>query len=193
MKKIAIILLMTMMIFTLSGCGGKQNDAQADQAGTESQYADSLEVLSKIVEVYSEDELFAMYGGNQENAVMDAPGKFDISKTEELEFLYGLPSEQFSNIEDGATMVHLMNTNTFTGAAYRLKEGVDVNAFADSVKSCVLAKQWVCGQPDTLIMIDVDGRYVITAYGLAELMEVFKNNALSALDGAQVIMETPIV
>ena len=41
-------------------------------------------------------------------------------------------------------------------------------------------------------IINVDGRYVLTAYGAAELMEVFKNNALAALDGAQVMTETPI-
>ena len=193
MKKAMILLLTTIAIFTLPGCGRKQDDAQAEQGSTESEYAESLEVLNKIVEAYGEEELFAMYGGNQENAVMDAPGKFDISKTEELEFTYGLPAEQVSNIEDGATMVHLMNTKTFTGAAYRLKEGVDMNAFADSVKSCVLAKQWVCGQPDTLIIIDVDGRYVITAYGAAELMEVFKEHALSVLSDAKIITETPIV
>ncbi|MDE5908167.1 MAG: hypothetical protein K2H52_05425 [Lachnospiraceae bacterium] len=193
MKKTTIRLLMAMMIFTLSGCGGKQNDSQADQSSTESEYTDSLEVLNEVVKAYSEDELFAMYGGNQENAVMDAPGEFDISKTEELEYTYGLPKEQLSNIEDGATMVHLMNANTFTGAAYRLKEGVDMNAFADSVKAGILEKQWVCGQPDTLLIIDVDGRYVITAYGAAELMEVFKNNALSVLGNAQVMIEDPIM
>ena len=90
-------------------------------------------------------------------------------------------------------MVHLMNANTFTGAAYRIKEGVDMNAFADAVKSCILAKQWICGQPDTMVIINVDGRYVITAFGAAELMEDFKTNVLSALDGAQVITEAPVV
>ncbi len=192
MKKAATILLAAMMIFTLSGCGGKQNDTSTDQVSGESKYTESLEVLSDIVKVYKEDELFAMYGGNQENAVMDAPGKFDISKTEELDYTLGLPEEQFSNIEDAASMVHMMNANTFTGAAYRLKEGVDMNDFADSVKSCILAKQWICGQPDTLIIINVDGRYVITAYGAAEIIEVFKNNTLSAVEGAQVITEAPI-
>ena len=123
---------------------------------------------------------------------MDAPGKFDISKTEELESVLGLPADLISSIEDAASMVHMMNANTFTGAAYRLKEGTDLNAFADSVKSSILARQWICGQPDTLVIINVDGRYVLTAYGAAELMEVFKNNALAALDGAQVMTETPI-
>ncbi len=193
MKKAATILLAAVMIFTLSGCGGKQNDSGAGQDSGESKYTESLEVLNDIVKVYKEDELFAMYGGNQENAVMDAPGKFDISKTEELDYTLGLPKEQFSNIEDAASMVHMMNTNTFTGAAYRLKEGVDMNEFADSVKSCILAKQWICGQPDTLIIINVDGRYVITAYGVAEIIEIFKNNTLSAIEGAQVITEAPIV
>ena len=189
MRKIIMIFLSVMMVTNLFGCGGKQN---TDQGNAESKYTEALEVLSQVVEAYSEDEIFAMYGGDQENAVMDAPGKFDISKVEELENIYGLPADQGANIEDAATMVHLMNANTYTGAAYRLKDGVDMNAFADSVKACVLAKQWVCGQPETLVIIRVDGRYVITAFGVAEIIEIFKTNVLSACSGAQVIVETPI-
>ena len=189
MKKMAMLLAAAVMILTLFGCGGKE----ANQGAAKSQYADSLEILNKVVEAYDENDLFAMYGGDQQNAVMDAPGKFDISKTEELDFTLGLPADQFSNIEDAASMVHLMNANTFTGAVYRLKEDVDLDAFTDSVKSNILAKQWICGQPDTLIIINVDGRYVITAFGEAQIMETFKNNALGALDGAQVVTEAPTV
>lgn len=124
---------------------------------------------------------------------MDAPGSFDISKTQELEYTLGFPLDQLDKVEDAASMVHMMNANTFTGAVYHLKEGEDMDAFAEAVKSCILAKQWVCGQPETLVVINVDGRYVITAYGVAELIEVFKGHALSALEGAQVITEAPIV
>ena len=42
------------------------------------------------------------------------------------------------------------------------------------------------------MIVDVDGAYVITAYGEAETMELFKSNALSALTGAQVMLESPI-
>ncbi len=192
MRKAVLLFLSVMMASVLSGCGG-QKDSQAEQGGGQSQYTEALEVLNQVIEAYGEDELFSMYGGDQENAVMDGPGKFDITKTEELESVYGLAADQSSNIEDAATMVHLMNANTFTGAAYRIKEGVDMNAFADAVKSCILAKQWICGQPDTMVIINVDGRYVITAFGAAELMEDFKTNVLSALDGAQVITEAPVV
>ena len=189
MKKMAMLLAAAVMILTLFGCGGKE----ANQGAAKSQYADSLEILNKVVEAYDENDLFAMYGGDQQNAVMDAPGKFDITKTEELESVLGLPQDQAANIEDAASMVHMMNANTFTGAAYRLKEGTDMNGFADAAKSAILGKQWICGQPDTLVIINVDGRYVITAYGEAGIMEIFKNNVLTALEGAQVLTESPIV
>ena len=144
MRKAVLLFLSVMMVSVLSGCGG-QKDSQAEQGGGESRYAEALDVLNEVIKVYGEDELFSMYGGDQENAVMDGPGKFDIAKTEELESVYGLAADQSSNIEDAATMVHLMNANTFTGAVYRIKEGVDMNAFADALKSCILARQWICG------------------------------------------------
>lgn len=192
MKRTVMLLMSAVMIFALSGCGGRQNGTQTGQESGDSQYADALEVMNEVVKAYSEDELFAMYGGDQENAVMDAPGKFDISKTEELENVYAFPADQSSNIEDAASMVHMMNANIFTGIVYRLKDGTDMDAFADSVESCIMAKQWICGQPDTLAVINVDDRYVITAFGAAELMEIFKTNTLSALSGAQVVTEAPI-
>ncbi len=196
MKKTVALFLMAVMMFTLSACGSKPGTVgTGTETETESQgpqYTQSLDVLNEVFKVYKEDERFAIYGGNQENAVSDAPGKFDISKTEELENVLGLPQEQVSGIDDAASVVHMMNGNTFTGAAYHLKEGTDVNTFADAVKSALLAKQWVCGQPDTIIIIQVDGGYVITAYGEANNIETFKNHALSALSGAQVVTEAPV-
>lgn len=191
MKKATLLFLAVIMIFVLSGCS-KENRTEENQGSEETKYAQALDVLNAVKAVYVEDDIFAMYGGDQENAVMDAPGRFDIGKTEELETMLGLPADQIANIDDAASMVHMMNANTFTSAAYRLKDGQDINAFADAVKVAISDKQWICGQPDTLIIINVDGKYVITAYGAAELIETFKNNALSALDGAQVITEASI-
>ena len=192
MKKIITLFFVTIMIVTLSGCGSKQDTANENENSGESAYAQSLDVLNEIVKVYEEDDLFAVCGGDQENVVMGTPGKFDVSKTEELEMTLGLPTELAAEIDDAASMVHMMNANMFTSAVYHVKGGTDIDAFADSLKSNILAKQWICGQPDTLIIINVDGNYILTAYGADELIEVFKNNALSALDGSQVITETPI-
>ena len=56
-----------------------------------------------------------------------------------------------------------------------------------------MAKQWMCGMPDTMVVIDVDGQYVLTAYGADEMIETFNTNALSALDGAKVVLDAPVV
>lgn len=200
MKKTVIFLLTAMTIFTLAGCGngqdvsdGGQGVPQDSQEAEAPRYAEALDVLNEVLGGYAEEERFAIYGGDQENAVMDAPGKFDVSKTEELEYTLSLPEELFDDIDDAASMVHMMNANMFTGAVYHLKDSADLDGFADAVKSHILEKQWMCGQPDTLIVIDVDGRYVITAYGNEELIQIFKNHALSELEGSQMITEATIV
>lgn len=190
MKKIAALLFVLATLFALSGCGGQAAGEKQEDAA--SVYAQALDVWNAVMEVYNEDDKFSVFGGDAENAVMDAPGKFDIGKTEELEYTLRLPQSQFANIDDAASMVHMMNANTFTGAVYHLKDGTDMNTFAEEVKDNILATQWMCGFPDTLLIIDVDGAYVITAFGEAQIMETFKNNALSALNGAQVIAEEPI-
>lgn len=205
MKRLTILFFMVMLIFMLAGCGsgngGSQSgmgenseESEESQYGEseESKYGEALDVLSAIRQSYKEEDMFAIYGGNQENAVMDAPGKFDISKTEEMKVNLGLPEELWDDIDDAASMVHMMNANIFTGAVYHLKDGTDSNDFADAVKTNIMATQWICGQPDTLVIIEVKGNYIITAYGEAGIMETFKDNALSALDGSQVIMEEPV-
>ena len=192
MKKLAVILLASLTIFALTGCGsGKDSDASKE--GEASKYSDALEVMNAVLEVYTDDQRFAIAGGDSSNTTEDAPGKFDVSKTEELDYMLGLPADQAAVIDDAASMVHMMNANTFTGAVYHLTEGTDVTAFADAVKANILARQWMCGFPDKLLIIDVDGRYVITAFGEAGIMEIFKTNALSALSDAQVITEDPIL
>lgn len=183
MRRGIALFLAAMMTLICMGCGDKKE---------ESRYAQALDVLSAVVDTYGADELFALYGGDQENAVMDAPGTFDITKTEELQYTLGLPESQLSGIDDAASMIHMMNANTFTGAAYRLKDDVNTDAFAGAVKESVLAREWMCGIPDTLLIIDVDGSYVITAFGEAGIMETFKEKALSALDGAEILTEEPI-
>ena len=183
MKRVAVVLLAALAVLACVGCGSQKK---------ESKYAQALDVLSAVEDAYEEGDRFAIYGGDQEHAVMDAPGTFDVTRTEEMGFTLGLPQSQFSNVEDAASMIHMMNANTFTGAAYRLKDGTDVKTFADEAKDNILATQWMCGIPDTLLIVNVDGTYVITAYGEAGIMETLKNNAISVFEEAEILVETPV-
>ena len=171
-----------------------ETDTAAGETGTDSSESISspeADLLNSIYTSFAEDQKFPIGGGDSANLVMDAPGAFDITNVEELESSLGFPSSQAANIDGAASMIHMMNANTFTGAAYHLIDGADADAFAEAVKETVLAKQWICGMPDTLVILSADG-YIITAYGNAELIENFKTTALSAVSGSEVILETPI-
>lgn len=171
-----------------------ETETAAGETGTDSSESISspeADLLNSIYTSFAEDQKFPIGGGDSANLVMDAPGAFDITNVEELESSLGFPSSQAANIDGAASMIHMMNANTFTGAAYHLIDGADADAFAEAVKETVLAKQWICGMPDTLVILSADG-YIITAYGNAELIENFKTTALSAISGSEVILETPI-
>lgn len=171
-----------------------ETETAAEETGTDSSESISspeADLLNSIYTSFAEDQKFPIGGGDSANLVMDAPGAFDITNVEELESSLGFPSAQAANIDGAASMIHMMNANTFTGAAYHLIDGADADAFAEAVKETVLAKQWICGMPDTLVILSADG-YIITAYGNAELIENFKTTALSAVSGSEVILETPI-
>ena len=171
-----------------------ETETAAGETGTDSSESISspeADLLNSIYTSFAEDQKFPIGGGDSANLVMDAPGAFDITNVEELESSLGFPSSQAANIDGAASMIHMMNANTFTGAAYHLIDGADADAFAEAVKETVLAKQWICGMPDTLVILSAD-RYIITAYGNAELIENFKTTALSAVSGSEVILETPI-
>lgn len=195
MKKTISILSAALIILALIGLVGcsNKNASSGSEGGDVSKYETAVDVLAAVVETYSDEQKFPIGGGDSENMVMDAPGKVDISKTEELDISLGLPDSQTANIDDAASMIHMMNTNIFTGAAYHLADDTDLTAFADAVKENIMAKHWLCGMPDTLIIISVPGQYVVTAYGYNEIIETFKSNALSSLDGSKIILEEPII
>lgn len=190
-RMIAIFLTMTMAAAVLAGCGngGGGNGG----GGSKSSYGSAVDVLKAVFASYKEEDKFAAYGGSIQNPVSDEPGKLDLTATDELTMSLNLPEDQISAVDDGASLIHMMNGNVFTGAAYRLKDGGALDSFVSAVKAQVMSTQWMCGQPDTLLILDVDGSYVIVAYGEAEIMETFKANALSALEGAKVVSEDPIV
>ena len=171
MKKMITFILGAAMAISLVGCSGNNGSSNHGGSGdgSTSSYSSAVEVLETVYGVYSEDQKFPIGGGDSEHMTTDAPGAFDVS------------------------MIHMMNANTFTGAAYHLTGDVSADEFADALKEGILAKQWICGMPDTLVVINVDGQYVIAAYGADDLVETFKDNALSALDGAEAIIDTPVV
>ena len=123
---------------------------------------------------------------------MEGPGEFDAKNTEELDATLGLAAADAANIETAASMMHMMNANNFTGAAYTLKSGTDANAFIENTKTNILARQWICGIPETLVIINVNDNTILTAFGSNEIISTFKTNVLNTLEGATVAVEQAV-
>lgn len=190
MKKLVAILLCATIGISVMGCGNKKEPENG--AGAASKYKSALDVLTTVADAYAEDQKFPMTGGDSENMSTEGPAAFDISKTEELTTSLTLPESEIKHIDDAASLVHMMNANIFTGAAYHLTDDADMKDFSKAVEESVLSKQWICGMPDTLVILKADDEYVVTAYGEAEIMETFKENAEASLDGSEVILETSV-
>lgn len=190
MKKLTAILLAAAVVLVLfAACGGGNNE----DTGASS-YTDATAVLNAVWAAYADepdDNKFPIGGGDSANLTMDAPGKFDIAATEELDVTLALPASQTANIEDAASMMHMMNANNFTGAAYLLKEGTDVAAFAKDFQDGLNGRHWMCGFPEKFVVIQT-GNFVVTAFGNGQIIELFKTKATGALENATVVLEGAI-
>ena len=194
MKKRVVLLICGMMILSLFGCGKKEDvtETPAPEAATVD-VADATELLSNVWGTYTEAELFPIGGGDYENVVMDAPGKYDVSKAEEMDSVLGLPQSSAAMIDDAASMMHMMNANTFTCGAYHLTDASKQQAFADALKENIMNRQWMCGFPDTLLIASVGDEYVVSAFGNAEIMETFKTKLTAQYEAAEVMYEESLV
>ena len=188
MKKIASVLLVAMLALCLTACGGGKDNGGAVEI------ADATEILTTVWGTYAEDEMFAAAGGDSENMSMEGPAKFDVSKTEELAYLLNFPAELADKIDDAASLMHMMNANTFTAGAYHVADAADMSAVVDAIKDKVMNNHWMCGFPETLIIVQVGDNYVVSAYGNGELIENFKTKLTAAYKGvAEVVVEESLM
>ena len=207
MKKLFALILAGVMLLSFAACGGNATPEEttapaeettvapaddATQAPSASENADdAAALLNKVWAKFGEEEKFFAMGGHFSNPVDGAAGKYDITMVEDLDGSLGLPQANASQIDDAASLVHAMNANTFTGAAYHLKEGTDAAAFASAIESHLATRQWMCGIPETLLIVSVDG-YVVTAFGANDIVSNFKTKLVEEFASAQILVEKPV-
>ena len=187
MKKILALILAVLMVVSLAACSGKPAASSSTAAPT---YSSALEVYTAIWDKV--DEKFPVFGGNQnENAVSDAPGKFDMSDKDGLTYLLLLPESVQGKIDDVASLIHFMNANTFTSAVLHVKEGVMAD-IAKEIEDTVMNNQFMCGFPEKLVIFSV-GDYLFYAYGNGEAVDMVVNSGKTNLQGeVSVICDKPI-
>ena len=189
-KLISLALVLAMALSVLAGCGatpdngGASNDTAAP--------ASALEVLENIWGKYTDDEMFPVIGGNMENPVDGAPGNYDMAYVENLPFNLIVPHTELANVTEAATMVHMMNANTFTSGVVHLTEGTDVAAFAQVMRDAIQGNMWMCGFPETMLIAVVEGEYVVIAFGINDAMNPFMTHFAEAYAEAEILFNEPI-
>lgn len=188
MKKLIAILLAATLLLSLAACTNSNNDTPSD-GSPESAVA----LLEKVWSNYSDDEKFAAAGGDssEENAKSDAPGVFSTEDPELLDSMLGFPTGSVDKIDGAASLMHMMNQNTFTCGVFHVKSSGDVSAVADELKTNILARRWMCGFPEKLVIYSV-GDYIVSYFGEGQIITLFTEKLTSTYASAQLISETPI-
>lgn len=213
MKKLLILFLTVALTFSLAACKGKEDktdtkDTPTSNKQTSSDTGDSkkpkedekssiksaLELLNTVWNSYAEDEKFAAAGGDmsEENMTMDAPGKYGLEDTEALDSTFGLPADLAAKMDDAASLMHMMNANTFTCGVFHVKNADELDTLTASLKENIMQRQWVCGFPDKLVILTVDD-YIISFFGENEIMNTFKAKVTAAYSSAKTVCEEPLV
>lgn len=212
MKKIISLALVAVLALSLAACGtGKPAETTAPETtvvpettvapettapeaetNAPSASTGALAVLENIWNQYGEGEKFAVIGGNMESPVDGAPGNYDMAYAENLTWNLLIPEAEIANVAEAATMIHMMNANTFTCGAVRLAEGADVEAFANTMRDAIQNNQWMCGFPENLTIAVIDGEYVLIAFGVNDAMTPFKAHLAQAYADAEVLFNEAI-
>ena len=152
---------------------------------------DALTILNAIWNTYSDEEKFPAAGGDSEHAVDGAPGSFDVSNADSLSYLLTFPADDASLIDSAASLVHMMNLNTFTCGAFHVADANNVARLADDLRTTIQAKRWMCGFPDKLVIVTV-GQSVFSVYGNEELVNTFRDKLLASYPTAAAVYDEAI-
>lgn len=162
-------------------------NASAGESGS------ALAVLEQIWAQYDESQQFPAGGGDpsEANSVMDGPGRFSLDDPSLADSVLGMPESAGSDLTDAASLVHMMNANTFTAGAFQAAAPGDAADLAEQLRSNIQTRQWMCGFPEKLLILSMDD-CVVSAFGNGEMIELFKTNAMAAFGETKILVEEPI-
>ena len=179
--------------FSFAACAKKEGTESSSSPSDvqTNQPKSALEILEKVWGKYTADDKFPATGGSQKHMKDDMPGKFDVSDAEALDFELGFPKDAAEEIDDAASLVHMLNQNNFSCGVYHVKSSGNVEALAAKVKENILARQWMCGFPEKLVILSV-GDYIISVFGAGELINTFVSKLNAEYGSSKQLFDVPI-
>ena len=191
MKKLFSVILALTLVLSLAACGGNATQGTEDTTPAQELPASALEILETVWANFAEEEKFPVIGGSMAAPVDGAPGSYDLAD-ENISYQLLIPADRLSSVTEAASMIHMMNANTFTCAAYKLSDGVTAADFGAAMKDAVMNNQWMCGFPDSLLIRAFGDSYVVVAFGVNDAMTPFETHLTAAYPGMETIASETI-
>ena len=215
MKKIiALALALVMLTMSFVACTGNgettteapettvapETTEEVTEAPVVLPYANAAELLQIIFEKYNaaqatDDTKLWVCGGNINNfdtCNPEGPAAFVALDNEDYNANLGIPAAEASKIASAASMFNMMNANTFNCFTVQLNEGVDADAFVSTLKDNILARQWICGAPEKLVIAKAPGNCIIAVWGVVEfggIVDPVAQSFATSVEGAQIVVE----
>ena len=188
MKKLIALIMALTMIATFAACGTTENEKKdpvetteasentdiTENAGPKKEAESANDIMTDVWAAIPQDQKPAVIGGHYSQQYTEGPATYDLQYAEELGTMLLIPEEQLPYVVDASTAVHMMNANSMTIGVVKLSEGAIVEEFTQDVYDTITNNQWMCGFPEKLIISQVNGEYILIAYGLTDLLDTFK-------------------
>lgn len=168
------------------------SDTQKPSGG--SGVASAVELLTQVWNRFSDDDKVPVIGGGPEgeNMTDGAPGVFDIGDADVLDSRLVFPAASAAKIDSAASLMHMMNANTFTCGAFHAANAGDVADLCAAIRDNIKQRQWMCGFPEKLVIVTVDD-YIVSFFGTGSLTEKFKTQLTAAYGSAEVRYDEPVM
>ena len=214
-KLIALTLALLMLTMSFVACNKTETPAETTEsvennqteapvveeteAAVELPYANALELLNIIFNGYNatatEDTMLYVAGGNINNfdtCSMEGPAAFVALADEDYDQNLGIPASEVAKIESAASMFNMMNTNVFNSYAVQFKAGTDVDAAIEAIKANVLARQWICGSPEKLVIVKMPGDCIVVVWGAVQfggIVDPYAASISTLVEGTTTVVE----
>lgn len=154
---------------------------------------DPSALLNNVWAHFGEGERFAVTGGDfSSGELIEEAAPFGLADPDALDYVAGFPAAEIGKIDSAATLMHMMNQNTFTAGAYHLVDPADMSALTEAVKANIMGRMWMCGFPDKFIAAQA-GDYLVCAFGKNAQIDAFGAHLLEAYPSAKIVADEPIL